>query len=133
VYPSTPPPKPRTAPWKIILPIVLGVLSLLACIGLLGSCVAAVDDAAKGPDALTAPAGTAPGDTGRAEGETVPTLAPAERVFTAKDFEPTLKIKSKDCIDFSTIPDSCTYSYEVRLGISDRRGPDSVRRAPRRS
>ena len=45
-----------------------------------------------------------------------PTEAPA---LTAADFEATIKVRSKDCIDFQTIPDSCSYTYEVRLGVTD--------------
>ncbi len=31
----------------------------------------------------------------------------------------TIKVTGKDCIDFQTIPDSCSYTYEARVGISD--------------
>ncbi len=116
-----PPPKPsksnRTA--AIIVAVVLGVLVLL-CSGIVLAAVAGSD-----PEANTSGKRPAVGTTPR------PTPAPTTRggvpdpgdqpaaALTAKDFEASLKIRGKDCVEFDTIPDVCNYQYEVRFLVVD--------------
>lgn len=110
-------PPPKTSRGKKVAAGVVAAVAALMFLGCIGIGVAAISSAAGDPPAVTATPGraAAPRPT---TGKT-PTPEPAEKTYGAKDFTPTIKVTDKDCIDFSTIPDSCTYQYEVRLAIAD--------------
>lgn len=110
-----PPPK------KSAGPIVAGIITAVVAV----VCGAGVIVAALSGDPSGDPAGrsiaTPKTIPAPAAGGGVPDegVRPEPEPLGAKDFKPSIKILSKDCIDFQAMPDQCTYTYEVRLSIAD--------------
>jgi hypothetical protein len=110
-YNPVPPQAPKGAGiGKVLAFVAAGILALCG-IGALVVAVAAPEDN------RAARLATVP-DRGVPPTVSTPSPSPAERaVLLAADVTPSIKIRSKDCIDFETIPDSCTYTYEVNLSV----------------
>jgi hypothetical protein len=114
--PSQPPAR-RTG---LIVAIIVGTVVLVALFCGIG--------AAMMPDGDSKPSGLSGRTIDNERAETPdPIVVPTERpALQAKDFEPSIKITDKDCIDLQTMPDSCSFQYEVKLAIAD---PAAYKRA----
>ncbi len=106
-------PPARKSRAGLVAGLVAAVVFVLCAAGVLVAAVSGTDTpppaAGGGGRVVTVPKLTPP----------PPAEDPSPAVLTAKDFVPSLKIRSKDCIDLQTMPDTCSYTYEVKLAIAD--------------